>query len=56
MSRYTEYKKRRLINFQLRIRELELENMNLKAGLVALRNENNELKSQIYYLESHKRS
>jgi len=52
MSRYTEYKKRRIINFKQRVEELELENKNLRSQLLAVTNEATNLKSDMYYLET----
>jgi cell division protein FtsB len=44
-SRFAEYKKRRLIGLQQRIKELEAE-------VIRLNNENVELKAQIHYWET----
>jgi predicted nucleic acid-binding Zn-ribbon protein len=54
-SRYSEYKKRRLVKLQQRIQELEDEIKLLRAELVKSNNENVELKSEIYYFKTHVR-
>ena len=54
-SKYVEYKKRRLVNLQRRIQELEEEVKLVRAEMSKLYHENVELKSQVYYLESHKK-
>jgi hypothetical protein len=46
MSKYTDYKKRRIINFKSRIQELEDE-------IVRLKEENAELRVQLYLFKNY---
>jgi hypothetical protein len=54
-SRYAEYKKRRLIKLQQRILELEGMLKELEDKVAKLYHENIDLKSQLYYYQTHPR-